>query len=82
MVDMRATNVKLRDRSERILMEVCDVTREAARDLLAASGGIVKTAIVMHYLGVGREEADERLAKNGGVIRRVLERAPPPVRHA
>ena len=44
-------------------------------------GGIVKTAIVMHYLGVGREEADEKLAMHGGVIRRVLERAPPPVPH-
>ena len=79
MVDMRATNVKLKDRSERILMEVCEVDRESARRLLAASGGIVKTAIVMHYLGVSREEADEKLAKNGGVIRRVLQRAPPPV---
>jgi len=82
MVDLRATNVKLKDRSERILMEVCDVTRERARELLDASGGIVKTAIVMHYLGVGRAEADEKLATNGGVIRRVLQRAPPPVRSA
>jgi len=82
MVDLRATNVKLKDRSERILMEVCDVTRERARELLDASGGIVKTAIVMHYLGVGRAEADEKLTTNGGVIRRVLQRAPPPVRSA
>src|SRR5207247_4057690 len=49
MVDLRATNVKLRDRSERILMEVCEVTRERARELLDASGGIVKTAIVMDF---------------------------------
>jgi N-acetylmuramic acid 6-phosphate etherase len=82
MVDLRATNVKLKDRSERILMEVCEVTREGARALLAQSGGIVKTAIVMHYLGVSREEADEELARNGGVIRRVLNRAPPPIRSA
>src|SRR5207248_5781184 len=32
MVDLRATNAKLRDRSERIVMELCDVTRENARD--------------------------------------------------
>jgi N-acetylmuramic acid 6-phosphate etherase len=80
MVDLRATNAKLRDRSERILMEICDVTREGARELLAASGGIVKTAIVMHYLGVSRDEADEKLEQHGGVSRRILERAPPPVR--
>ena len=28
MVDLRATNDKLADRSERILMEVCEVDRE------------------------------------------------------
>jgi N-acetylmuramic acid 6-phosphate etherase len=82
MVDMRATNAKLVDRSQRILMEVCEVDRDGAQRLIADSGGIVKTAIVMHYLGVGRAEAEERLAKNGGVIRRVLDRAPPPVRSA
>jgi N-acetylmuramic acid 6-phosphate etherase len=79
MVDLRATNVKLRDRSERILMEVCGVTRERARELLEASGGVVKTAIVVHFLGVDRAEAERRLDEAGGVIRRVVGRAPPPV---
>ena len=46
MVDMRATNEKLKDRSERILMEVCDVDRAGARDLIQRSGGIVKTATI------------------------------------
>jgi N-acetylmuramic acid 6-phosphate etherase len=80
MVDLRASNDKLRDRSERILMEVCDVDRAAARALLDRSGGTVKTAIVMHYLDVDRDEADRALANAGGLIRRVLNRAPPPVR--
>jgi len=79
MVDLRATNVKLKDRSERILMEVCDVNRDRARELLAEGGGVVKTAIVMHFLGVGREEADRALEAAGGVIRRVVRREPPPV---
>ena len=35
--------------------------RERARELLAAAGGIVKYAIVMHYLGVDREEAERKL---------------------
>ena len=34
MVDLRATNDKLKDRSERILMEVCEIGREDARKLL------------------------------------------------
>ena len=79
MVDLRATNDKLRDRSERILMEVCEVDRPRARELLDASAGTVKTAIVMHFLGADREEAERVLSASGGVIRRILDRPPPPV---
>ena len=79
MVDLRATNAKLTDRSERIVMEVCDVPREAARELLALSHGTVKLAIVMHALGVDADEAQRRLDAAGGVIRRVIPNAPPPV---
>ena len=79
MVDLRATNVKLTDRSERIVMEVCGVSRDDARMLLDASDRSVKTAIVMSLLGVSCEEAERRLAEQGGVIRRVVPHAPPPV---
>jgi N-acetylmuramic acid 6-phosphate etherase len=79
MVDLRATNNKLRDRSERILMEVCEIDRASARQLLEASGGIVKTAIVMHFLEVPRDAAEAALEKAGGVIRRAVRRQPPPV---
>jgi N-acetylmuramic acid 6-phosphate etherase len=72
MVDLRATNVKLTDRSERIVMEVCGTTREQARALLEQAGGRVKHAIVMHTLGLSHADAVERLDAVGGVIRRVL----------
>ena len=79
MVDLKATNEKLKDRSERIVVEVCGVSREEARELLAQSGWSVKTAIVMQKLGVGRDEAERALVAAGGVIRRVVRDAPPPV---
>jgi len=78
MVDLRATNEKLRDRSERILVEVCEVSRDEARDLLGRSDGRVKVAIVMAKLGVDREAAESVLEEHGGVIRRVLPDEPPP----
>ena len=80
MVDLMATNAKLRDRSERIIVEVSGVDRPRAKELLGASGGSVKTAIVMHALGVSRQEADAALARGGGVVRRVIPGPPPPVR--
>jgi N-acetylmuramic acid 6-phosphate etherase len=79
MVDLKATNDKLEDRSERIVAEVCGIPREQARDLLVAADKRVKTAIVMYKLGVDRDGAVKALADAGGVIRRVVNDAPPPV---
>lgn len=80
MVDLMATNAKLRDRSERIIVEVSGVDRARAKELLGASGGSVKTAIVMHALGASREEAEAALMRGGGVVRRVIPGPPPPAR--
>jgi N-acetylmuramic acid 6-phosphate etherase len=79
MVDLRATNAKLADRSERIVAEVCGVTREQSRALLGLANGSVKLAIVMQALGVSADEATKRLADGGGVIRRVIDAPPPAV---
>jgi N-acetylmuramic acid 6-phosphate etherase len=79
MVDLRATNAKLVDRSERIVMEVCGVERGEARALIDAAGGRVKTAIVMQKLGVGRAAAEAALDAGGGVVRRVVAEPPPAV---
>ncbi|HUF31402.1 MAG TPA: N-acetylmuramic acid 6-phosphate etherase [Gemmatimonadaceae bacterium] len=79
MVDLRATNAKLRDRSERIVMEVCGISRTEAHQVLENAGGRVKTAIVMQKSGVGAADADRLIEAGGGVIRRVVTAAPPPV---
>ena len=79
MVDLQATNDKLRDRSERLMMITCGLPREAARQALAAADGRVKVAITMQKLGLSADEARARLDEAGGVIRRVVPDAPPPV---
>lgn len=71
MVDVRATNVKLRARSERLVRDLAgDVD---ARSLLDASGGSVKTAVVMARRGVGRAEAERLLADAGGRLAAVID---------
>ena len=72
MVDLRATNEKLRDRSERILMETLDLERDAARGLLARAGGSVKTAMVMFWCGTDRDESTRVLLRSGGRLGEVL----------
>jgi N-acetylmuramic acid 6-phosphate etherase len=80
MVDLRATNNKLVDRSQRIVMEVTGVSRDEATKLLERAGKSVKLAIVMQKLGAPREEAERMLAQNGGVVRRVTKDEPPPIK--
>ncbi len=72
MVDMQVTCEKLRDRGQRILMEVLGVERPDAAALLDQSGGRVKVGIVMAKLGVGPEEAVRRLDAAGGLISKVV----------
>ncbi len=79
MVDLRAWNDKLVDRSQRILMETTGVGRDEARTVLEAAGGSVKTAIVMARRAVGREEAERLLREHAGRLRSIVG-DPPEVR--
>jgi N-acetylmuramic acid 6-phosphate etherase len=66
MVDVRATNAKLRDRAVRIVMSLTGNDRSAAADLLDQAGGAAKTAAVMHRRACDRAAAEARLAAVGG----------------
>ena len=79
MVDLRAWNDKLVDRSQRILMETTGLDREASRAVLTEAGGSVKTAIVMARRGVPRDEAERLLETHAGRLRTIVG-DPPPVR--
>ncbi len=70
MVDVVATNAKLRARSERLVRELAgDVD---ARALLDAAGGSVKVAVVMARRGVDRAAAERLLRDARGRLARVL----------
>ncbi|MHC4991074.1 MAG: N-acetylmuramic acid 6-phosphate etherase [Planctomycetota bacterium] len=74
MVDLRASNAKLRDRAIRVLQAVCpDLDRSAAATLLAQADGSVKTAIAMHHLALDPQEAERRLARHDGRLRDLLD---------
>ncbi|MEE9584321.1 MAG: N-acetylmuramic acid 6-phosphate etherase [Candidatus Brocadiales bacterium] len=73
MVDLNATNSKLTDRSERIVMEVTGLSRRAARRLLEKAHGGTKTAILMHLLDISCADAQKRLSRSKGSLRDALE---------
>jgi N-acetylmuramic acid 6-phosphate etherase len=81
MVDLRAWNDKLIDRSQRILMETTGLGREQSRTVLDAAGGSVKIAIVMARRGVARADAERLLVEHAGRLRAIVG-DPPPVASA
>ncbi len=78
MVDLVALSQKLHDRGERIVMEVCGVSREDARRAIAGAEGSVKLAIVMIRKKVGATEGRRLLEQAGGLLRSVVGDPPPP----
>ena len=77
MVDLRAWNDKLIDRSRRILMETTGLDRHAAGDVITRADGQIKRAIVMARRGVSREEADRLLEAHQGRLRSIVGDPPP-----
>lgn len=72
MIEMPATNVKLRDRAVRMVELAAGVSRAEAGRAFAESGSSVKVAAVMAKLGLSRDEAEGRLASSGGRLREVF----------
>jgi N-acetylmuramic acid 6-phosphate etherase/N-acetylglucosamine-6-phosphate deacetylase len=72
MVDMRATNEKLRRRALRMVMTLTTADEAAAQAALAAAGMRVKTAVVMLRRGVAAPAADKMLADANGFLRAAL----------
>jgi len=72
MVDVRATNAKLRRRAVRIVRDAAGVDEQAATAALAAAGGHAKTAIVALLAGVDAAEATRRLDRARGRLRAAI----------
>ena len=73
MVDVVASNAKLRARAERLVRELAgDVDAPA---LLDAAGGHVKTAVVMARRNVGRTAAEKLLEAAGGRLAALMDEA-------
>ncbi|HXN08127.1 MAG TPA: N-acetylmuramic acid 6-phosphate etherase [Candidatus Acidoferrales bacterium] len=72
MVDVHATNNKLRDRAERLTALISGSPLEAVRDALRESAYRVKTAVVMLRRNCNAQQADELLEKSEGNLRKVF----------
>jgi N-acetylmuramic acid 6-phosphate etherase len=76
MVDMQATNEKLRERAMRMLRELTGRDEAAIRLALEHSGGRVKIAVLV-LQGLLPAAAEAALARNDGRLRAALAEIPP-----
>jgi N-acetylmuramic acid 6-phosphate etherase len=72
MVDLVATNAKLRRRALRLVRELANVGEQRARELLDAASGRVKVAIVMERRGLDAADAQALLERFGGSLRALI----------
>jgi N-acetylmuramic acid 6-phosphate etherase len=77
MVDLQATNAKLRRRAVAIVQTATGLDEDAAAALLRDADGEAKTAIVAARAGVDAPAARARLAVAGGSVRAALGEAAP-----
>ena len=72
MVDLKATNQKLAERSLRIVMEATGCDRQEAAAALGSTGGHAKLAIFTLLSGLDAESARQKLAAADGYVARAL----------
>ncbi|QMV02647.1 N-acetylmuramic acid 6-phosphate etherase [Devosia sp. D6-9] len=72
MVEMQATNAKLRERGALMVADLTGADIEVATKAFAEAGQIIKVAVVMLSLEVSKDEAVAALAKANGNLRRAL----------
>jgi N-acetylmuramic acid 6-phosphate etherase len=73
MVDVRATNQKLRERALTILSQATGLPRDDCENRLTAADGELKTAVLAVRAHLSPDEARARLARHGQVLRAALE---------
>lgn len=72
MVDVQASNEKLKARALKIVMEATECDNETAANILAKANGKVKLAILMQLSGLDALEAQSLLDKSNGKLRQAL----------
>lgn len=72
MIDLKATNEKLKDRAIRIVAQIAEVSHSDALATLLKSNWEIKTSIVALKMKTNIDDARLELRKHGGVLRKLL----------
>lgn len=72
MVDLKASNIKLVDRSIRIIMQTTDADAETAKEVLEKASMNTKLAIMMIKTGLDAQAAEELLSQHQGRLKQAI----------
>jgi N-acetylmuramic acid 6-phosphate etherase len=72
MTNVKSSNVKLKERSLRILMAETSIDEAAAQNLMTAAGGDLRIALVMFRGEVDRETAETALTNNNYAVEKAV----------
>ncbi|MBO4716728.1 MAG: N-acetylmuramic acid 6-phosphate etherase, partial [Spirochaetales bacterium] len=72
MIDLKASNEKLKDRAIRIVSQIAGVSHSESLAALLKCDWEIKTAITMLKMNLDAESARHELRKYGGVLRKLL----------
>ncbi|MGE7093844.1 N-acetylmuramic acid 6-phosphate etherase [Lysinibacillus sp. NPDC048646] len=73
MVDVHASNFKLRERAKKIVCDATNVSYKEAESVLVQTDYKVKPAIIMLLMATTYEEAEQLLAQSEGHVRAAME---------
>lgn len=73
MVDLHASNFKLKERAKKIVMEITNVSYEEAQEKLEQTNYEVKPALIMILAGVEFKESAQALQTCKGNVRKTIE---------
>lgn len=78
MTNVKSSNIKLKERSLRILMDETGLDEAKASSLMNEANNDLRVAIVMNKANVSREIAENALTENNYVIEKAIENLPNP----
>lgn len=73
MIDVKPTNIKLKDRAARIVAEIVQTDKDKALNMLENNGFNLKEAILQIKYNMSFEQAQQVLAQNNGILRKTFE---------
>ena len=71
-IDLQQNNLKLVERSKKIIMLAADVDYDEAARYLEKSKGHVKTAIFLSITDVSPQQAEKYLMENNGYLKKAI----------